>query len=829
MAAKTNLESEEFDVLQAVHARSSDARQREAELQKLEQYEQDNQRVQQAAAAAEQEKAHQQARTARQADSTSSRVQNGKSRSTTKNSSTSTGTGHTSEEFLNIDEIAKLAEARQSLQPPASAGPNCISKHPGSSTTTATSVPFNIENNGKQQIPLPGGAQPGAYSGAPGMDPQRTTRPRFSLLGVASATVEPMADLSDRDGSLASEDREEPETSESARAHSENRSFNEGQVAHLSSRTNSQTVEHANHGDNFDVPVVNNAANSDSTGLAVAALVEEDEMSQDLPQAAEFDVDELRRRKEESMKIFKTKMLLAVILCTAAVLVLIAVLINRERPKDSESEPSLETATNISAPPSSDIMEKMQDDLLALFEDKTALAIRDDPESPQSRAFQWLLDDIDGRQAEPSNDRLRQRFALATLYFATSGDSWANNQHWLNHSIHECDWFTKPDFALKEKLSQILPGYITEMFPPTDPPPSNCHDNGLYRNLWLDQNNLQGTLAEELFLISSLETLSIGVDSLHGSISTQVGRLSLLQGISISFVRDAGPIPSEIGMLTNLRTVLVSDNEHSGSVPTELWQLTNLVSLSLGNNGDLKSAISTEVGNIPKLRWLVMDFGGVSGTIPTEMGRLKHLEWLALQGNSLTGTVPCELGLLQNILSISLQNNSLLGTLPSELGLLTSLTMLTAGQNTFSGSIPSEYGRLSSLNLALKLEESRLSGTIPVQLADLVSLETLYLQDNHFTGHIPSEFGKMSSLGLLNLSNNSLSGVVPQELGELKQSLFTLNLEENPLLSGVFPESLCGLDGECAGTALVPCEGNYGIYFDCNSLMCGCGCTCDDN
>ena len=70
--------------------------------------------------------------------------------------------------------------------------------------------------------------------------------------------------------------------------------------------------------------------------------------------------------------------------------------------------------------------------------------------SPQQLAFQWLV----SSRHPPSEDasevgvpefpplaRLQQRFALATLYFATGGEStWINNVGWLDSTVHECNW-----------------------------------------------------------------------------------------------------------------------------------------------------------------------------------------------------------------------------------------------------------------------------------------------------------------------------------------------------------------------------------------------------
>ena len=69
----------------------------------------------------------------------------------------------------------------------------------------------------------------------------------------------------------------------------------------------------------------------------------------------------------------------------------------------------------------------------------TDVSLLTDPATPQGRAFVWLVDQ-DPAQVDPcSYPTLAQRYALATLYFATGGDSWTSSVFWLN-SAAECLW-----------------------------------------------------------------------------------------------------------------------------------------------------------------------------------------------------------------------------------------------------------------------------------------------------------------------------------------------------------------------------------------------------
>ncbi|CAB9509183.1 STYKc [Seminavis robusta] len=714
-------------------------------------------------------------------------------------------------EFLTIDEITKLAAVRQSLQSSALSGCNPPKR-----------ASFSAQDGGKQQIPLPDGApQPGAYAGAPGEGLQRTHRPSFALLGVAASSVhvEAMKDHSDynEDGSLASvvEEGEVHKASESSQVTS-------AVTVATTTITNRRILQQCNHTNSAEMSVNDVFTCEDSSsGLAVAEAVEEED---DMPRqhAAEFDMDEAQRRKKESMNHFKTRIFLAVILFIAVVMVCIAMVVVKieDAHKKSGSQPSMETPANSSA---SRQPSTMEDALLDLFPQETVQLIMGDPQSSQSQAFQWLLDDIRDTQGSVSEDRIKQRFALATVYFGTNGDSWTNNESWLIHNIHECDWFTKPDYSHRQELSNLYPGLLTEF----ETPASKCSSNGLYQHLWLDSNHLVGSLPNELYMMTSLLSMSAGLNRLRGTISTQVAQLTQLTHLSLFYLAEVvGPIPSELGLLTGLRGIGLNNNGHTGTIPSELWQLTNMETVVVMENPELHGIIPTEIGNFHKLRWFISSGMHLTGTIPTEVGRLKKLEWITLNANKLTGTVPSEFGTLPEVLLIELFGNALVGSLPTEFGHLTSLTMFKAGGNRLYGSIPSEYGHLTSITRGLALQNNSLTGTIPTELSRLTSLEKLKLEENQLSGQVPSEFGKLTSAGLLDLSQNLLSGTVPQELSTLQHSLHTLHLEGNALLSGIWPESLCSIHGTCKVNPLFPCKGNYGLFFDCTSLLCGCECLC---
>ncbi|CAB9499060.1 leucine rich repeat [Seminavis robusta] len=559
------------------------------------------------------------------------------------------------------------------------------------------------------------------------------------------------------------------------------------------------------------------------SGLAVANPVDEETHPDNLPEAQDYNAESQDRNREKRMKEFKTKVLLGVIGLLTIVLVMVAIVTPGKKNIKEEWEPTGGPNRNPSPAPTS-----YSEYWLSLLPTTTVSTILESQDSPQSRAYDWLLEDTDSLLFL-SHDRIKQKFALAVLYFATGGENWLTSTNWLNHSVHECDWFTQPAFARKHVVSGTIPSFLAGFLEP--PPLTKCDNDGRYLHLWLDQNNPDGSLPEELYMLTSLQTLSIDGRNLVGTISSLIGQLTNLNGLSYANSLMTGTIPTEVGLLSNMSILSLTSNLLDGPIPSELWSLTKMDTLSMrGQN--LQGKLPTQLGTFSKLRWMIFDGNSLTGTIPTEVGQIETLAWLILNRNQFSGTIPSEIGMLANISMMSFRNNNMVGTLPSELGLLTALTLLSGRSNQLLSQIPSEIGLLTNLVVTLNLQDNEfLTGTIPTELGRLTQLHFLEIQGNQLSGKIPSEFGELSALGALNLASNSLSGSVPQELSALQETLHTFALHGNPLLGGTIPDAICSLNGTCTKfrSKLDSCIGPQGLLFDCIDLLCGCGCSCDDS
>ena len=422
--------------------------------------------------------------------------------------------------------------------------------------------------------------------------------------------------------------------------------------------------------------------------------------------------------------------------------------------------------------------------------------------------------------AQAQTNTPTDRDALVTLYNATSGDNWANNDNWLSDGpMGEWHGVTTDSDGrvthLDLRHNQLTGGIPAEL-------------GGLSNltRLYLSNNQLTGEIPAELGDLTSLTTLLLFNNQLTGEIPAELGSLAGLEWLYLDNNQLTGEIPAELGSLAGLEGLFLGENGLTGCIPGGLRDvpLNDLDELGLdycmpaASAGDAATDRAALVAlynatdganwringnwlsNAPMGEWdgvttnsdgwvthLDLQGNQLTGEIPAELGSLTNLERLWLAGNQLTGEIPAELGSLTNLEGLSLNDNQLTGEIPAELGSLTNLEELFLNNNQLTGEIPAELGGLSNLT-RLWLQGNQLTGEIPAELGDLTRLTVLYLHNNQLTGEIPAELG---SLTHLDLQYNQLTGEIPSELGDLTR-LTELSLHHNQL-TGEIPSELGSL------------------------------------
>jgi hypothetical protein len=168
--------------------------------------------------------------------------------------------------------------------------------------------------------------------------------------------------------------------------------------------------------------------------------------------------------------------------------------------------------------------------------------------TPQNKAFNWMVTN-NTNLVSFSNETIIQRYALATLYYSTDGDSWDYNEFWLDDG-NECG-------SWKTYNGQLA-----------------CTGNGTATQLNLRDNNLKGKIPLEIGLLSELgkfimEEQRMTMHSTHHSIQK-------LHCDSILPSRDLSHAFFLCCKLYSTVELWLSSNALEGFIPSEVGALTQL-------------------------------------------------------------------------------------------------------------------------------------------------------------------------------------------------------------------------------------------------------------
>lgn len=623
--------------------------------------------------------------------------------------------------------------------------------------------------------------QPGAYSGEPGTDLHRNEKVRFSRVGrCGPCTLSPPSTLTSTLMTLSEETSMPQENS-----------------------SNSLAVARALRA---------------SEGKSPSQL----QLAEEVDSTVHGDDDTVQGRKRQLCKLRFVLVLGAVIILVSGLIILMSQIHGNDHSSTTHIAQGFQ--------PDPDPESK----LLPLLPAQTRNAINH-KHGPQEAAFVWLIRDPNFQSY--NNKRLRQRFALATIYFSTDYKKWDCGWHkndtsiWLDYSKHECNWnYYMPwgehyDTGKDHAASQYK--YIEGLchVPNTTTTAISFYANSTSANqssalpvadditcLPFYNVELRGTIPMEITMLTGLKVVNLEHTTMGGNIPSILLQLTGLVELHLSHSSFHGTIPTELALLTDLEVFDIDGTAFTGTLPSQLALMTNLQDLKIVETS-ITGAIPTEYGLLRPMD-LQLYRNRLTGAIPTELGLLSTTRWLMVERNQLSGTIPTELGRLETALILYLQENQhLTGTVPTELGLLTSARQIYLHGNLLSGRIPTELGNTYEIMWRIKLNDNSLTGTIPSELGKLTKMQSLGLDGNQLTGPIPKELGDISALEyfrvhqnqlngsvvdlflnntrMLNFSigNNHFTGSIPSEVGVSWPNLDFFDVENN-LITGSIPSEL---------------------------------------
>ena len=220
-----------------------------------------------------------------------------------------------------------------------------------------------------------------------------------------------------------------------------------------------------------------------------------------------------------------------------------------------------------------------------------------------------------------------------------------------------------------------------------------------------------------------------------------------------------GSISSHVGNLSFLRFLILRNNSFHNEIPPQIGHLGRLLVLRLNNNT-------------------------ITGKIPSNLSYCSNLIFLNVSYNDLSGEIPAKLGTLSKLRFFAIHKNNLTGTIPPSLGNLSYLEVFSVGSNYLGGIIPTSLGQLTKLEY-FGVQLNRLSGTIPPSIFNFSSLTNFFVTDNYFQGHLPSDIGiTLRNIKLFVISYNQFTGSIPVSISNAS-NLDTLNLGPNKLIGKV--------------------------------------------
>ena len=214
---------------------------------------------------------------------------------------------------------------------------------------------------------------------------------------------------------------------------------------------------------------------------------------------------------------------------------------------------------------------------------------------------------------DPDINHITQRYVLAVFYYATQGYQWKNCnapndfacEGQINQANTKCDRTATPHFGGTRIGTNETNAWLT--------PTHECSWGGIACHGDTDDK-----------LVNTIDQIDFEDNNLGGTIPEELARLKNMRFLSLEQGSMSGPIPAFIGSLSELLIIDFNYNKFTGTIPNEIYRLTKLRQLDLDNN-ELTGTISADVGMLSELEIVQLDHNLFEGQIPAEISQLERL------------------------------------------------------------------------------------------------------------------------------------------------------------------------------------------------------------
>jgi hypothetical protein len=173
-------------------------------------------------------------------------------------------------------------------------------------------------------------------------------------------------------------------------------------------------------------------------------------------------------------------------------------------------------------------------------------------------------------------------------------------------------------------------------------------------------------------------------------------------------------------------------------------------------------------GPLPKMPVNLFEFDCsftlINGGLTNEnFAGLNNLNYAVISGLSLSSSIPTVIGSLQNLEFFYAADSLITGDLSFMEGMSIMKQHWVDDNPGLGGPVYPFIGDIRTM-ISMSLTDNSLTGSIPSELGQLTNSEAIWLFGNQLTGTVPSEIGNLRRLKIFQVEGNELTGIMPDEI-----------------------------------------------------------------